>query len=280
MIIETLASGVVLGSGALMVRALGLRGWPMLALGYIVGTAVYIVVGVVQVALPLPTTPWVTMPATVAVALTVALVSWRRGADLRVSLRWSTVVVVATVAWVALWRAANMLTWHVDSLVYLQMGAQLTWGNLEHTLTPHLLSARLLGIPLVHAPASLTNDYYLRAAVPTMALALGAAVVWFFMQGAGQRLSARDVRIVAVLGVAVLATSNRVVWHSLYINGHLMAGAFLLMVAGCSWLLIHGRISPALGLTMQGLAAAALTASRPEGAVLAALAIAPLVVHV
>lgn len=280
MIVEIAAILAVLVGGVTLMRAVGFTGWALVPVSFLAGTGVYLLVGLVQVALPISTSPVITMVATAVIPAVVWAAMLARGKDVSLSPRYAAVSAVGAVAAVVIFRFANLLVWHVDSLVYLEMGALLAWGHFETDPSNYLLTARMLGIPLIHAPASLTHDYYLRSAVPLLAVATLALLLWLFREGTRGALSRRSTLIIAALAVGLLVTSNRVIYHSFYLNGHLMAGAFVLMIAGTAWLMATRpalRVAPLM--TIQLLAIPALVITRPEGAVLVALALLPMALH-
>ncbi len=280
MAVEVLAILATFVGGSALMRMWGLRGWGLVPLGFIAGTALYIAVGLAQLVGPFPTTPVWTMLVTGVVPLAVWVVLALRKRD--VAVPWTATIgsLAGIVGLTVLLRSANMLAWHVDSHDYLGMGAELARGHFEGSPRETLLTTRLVGIPLIHAPASLTNDFYLRSAVPLLAVATFAAIVWFFLRGTSHLVDRRTVTILTIAGLAFLITSNRVVHHVFYINGHLMAGSFVLVIAAGAWLLAT-RSNRVEVRTLQAailLVIPALVVTRPEGAVMAAVALLPLLI--
>ncbi len=277
--VELAAILATLVGGVTVLRVAGLRGWPLLPAGFVTGTALYILVGTVQVVSSLTTSPVLTMVVTAVVPGVVWVIAAIRGRDVGLDPLKAGLALLAVIAAVLVLRVANLLVWHVDSLVYLEMGALLAWGHFDSALNPYLLTARLIGIPLIHAPASLVDDYYLRSAVPLLAAATFAVLVWIFREGTRGLVSRRTALTIAVAGIVLLVTANRVVYHVFYLNGHLMAGTFVLMIAGAAWVLAtrdDARRAPLL--TMLLMAIPALVVTRPEGAVIVGLALVPLLV--
>lgn len=280
MAVEVLAILATFVGGTTLMRVCGLRGWGLVPLGFIAGTALYIAVGLVQVVGPFPTTPVWTMLVTGIVPLAVWLTLVLRKRDVAVPWRAAIGSLAGIVGLTVVLRSANMLAWHVDSHDYLGMGAGLAQGHFEESTPERLLTTRMIGIPLIHAPASLTDDFYLRSAVPLLAAATFAAIVWFFHRGTSHLVDRRTVTILTVVGLAFLITSNRIVHHVFYVNGHLMAGSFVLVISAGAWLLATRRNQVEVR-TLQAailLVIPALVVTRPEGAVMAAVALLPLLI--
>ena len=280
MAVEILAILTVFLAGTAFVRMCGLRGWGVVPLGFIAGTALYIGVGLVQLVTRFPTTPVITMVVTAVVPLLVWAVLLFRRRDVAVPWKPALASVVAVVGLTVIFRLAHMFSWHVDSHDYVGIGAQLARDHFGEFPREQLLTARLVGVPFVHAPASLTNDYYLRSAAPLLALATFAAIVWFFHRGTRHLVDQRTVTILTIAGLAFLVTSNRVVHHVFYVNGHLMTGTFVLVIAAAGWLLATRRnsVEPRTLVALILVVLPALVVTRPEGAVMGAIALLPLVI--
>lgn len=268
----------VLVGGTLTMRMVGLRGWALVPVGFVAGTGLYLAIGFLHVVLPgVTTSPILTIVLTAAVPGIVWVSQTARGKDVGVSPWWTLSTLAGVASAVMALRGARLLAWHVDSHVYLEMGGLLARGLFDVNPSNYLLTARMLGIPLVHAPASLTNDYYLRSAVPLLAAATVGLVVWLFLQGARRLVDRKTLLILAALGVALLVTANRFVYHAFYVNGHLMTGTFVLALAGTAWVLATRQTVPNGPLVaLHLLVIPGLVITRPEGALMAAIAILPM----
>jgi hypothetical protein len=283
MIVELLSVGALLAGGCATLRAGGLRGWAVLPLGFLAGICLFLAVGLVQVITPLPTTPVLTLAVTAGAPVGWWLTRLRRGADVAVPVGPALLVVASLAAAVALLRAANLVKWHTDSLRYLMAGKLLADGTYPTAMSTHDLIKRLIGVPLLHAPAHLGGEYYLPSVTALLAAATVAALVWFFREGMHGVLAAPHLATLTLLGVLLLVTGNRFVFSAFYVNGHLLTGALVMCVAGCGWLLAgtgrygaDGADGGARALRwLQLLAVPALVVTRPEGPVFAGLALLP-----
>lgn len=288
MIPELLAVGAMALGGCALMRAAGLRGWGVVPLGFLAGACLFVTIGLLQVALFLPTTPAVTIALTAAGPVAWWLVRWRRGHDVLVSLPIAGLVAVVLAATVWLLRMSDLMKFHTDSIHYLMSGWLLAEGTYRADASAELFTKRGLGVPYLHAAANLDgSELYLRSVTPLLAVATLAAIVWFFAEAARGQISRGRLAAFAGLGLFALVTTNRYVFNAFYLNGHLFAAAQLLLIVGAGWLLARpadglGQTGPASGWDrrralelLQLLALPALVVTRAEGFVLAAVALLP-----
>jgi hypothetical protein len=272
-IVELLSVAAIFVGGCLLVRTAGLRGWGVLPFGLVAGVFLMCAVGLVQVTTALPTSPLLTLILTCGLPLAWWLVRLGQGHDVRIPVVYAVVTLATLAGTVVVFRAANLVKWHIDSFTYLTGGALLADGTHHIGVSPTHLTKRLIGLPVIHAPAQLAGETYLRSITPLLAAATLGILVWLFQRGLRDRLDRTMLLGFAGLAVLVLLTNNRFVFSAFYINGHLLTGIELLVIAGCGWLLLS-RDHPALRL-LQLLAIPALVVTRPEGSVLAVLALLP-----
>jgi hypothetical protein len=277
MIVELLSVVAVFAGGCLFVRAAGLTGWSIPAFGLLAGLCLQTTIGFVQVVTSLPTSPVLTLALTFGLPAAWWLVRWRGGHDVGLPVGYAVLSLAVVAAAVPVLRAANLVKWHSDSFTYVMGGAILADGTYDTAVSAHHLTKRLLAVSLIHAPASLTDDYYLRAITPLLAVATVGMLVWFFLRGAPERLDPGQLAIFAGLGALVLVTNNRFIFSAFYINGHLLVAVLLLAIAGGGWLLATRDQVPARPLmALQILAIPALVVTRPEATVLAGVALLPM----
>lgn len=280
MIVELLAMAAILVGGGAAVRTAGVSGWAVAPLGFLVGVCLLLGIGLVQVVTPVPTWPALTLALTGGAPLAWWVLWWRAGGDVTVPLRQLALVLAALVPVVAGLRAAHLAKWHTDSFTYLMAGSLLADDRYAADVATRLLAKRTLGVPLLHAPANLSGDYFFPSVHPLLAAATLAAVIWFFRRGAGSRLAPATLTLFATLGALLLLSANRFVFSAFYLNGHLLTAMLLLLIAGSGWLLARATTTgpmvpvPALML-LQLVAIPALVVTRPEGPALAGLALLP-----
>jgi hypothetical protein len=273
MMVELLSVAAVFVGGCLLVRAAGLTGWGILPFGMVAGICLQIAIALVQVVTTLPTTPVLTLILTCALPAAWWLVRWGQGHDVRIPLHFAAAVLAGLAAVVVLLRAANLLKWHIDSFTYMMTSALLAEDTYHAGMSAHQVTKRMLGVPVLHAPAQLAGESYLRSITPLLAAATVGILVWLLQRGLRDRLDRATAYGFTALAVLALVTNNRFVFSAFYLNGHLLAATLTLVIAGGGWLLLS-RDDPALR-AIQLVAIPAAVVTRPEGALLAALALVP-----
>lgn len=276
MIVEILCILAVFAGGCAFVLAAGLTGWGVPALGYLSGVALSIVIGFVQLLSPLPSSPALTLALTVALPAAWWIIRRRRGEGGTVPWSFVAIGVACVVGLVAVLRPANLVKFHWDTNRYLMVANMLADGTFFAGANSELLTKRLIGVALFHAPARLHGEDYLRAATPLLALATLAALAWFFHQGARRWCDSRQIALFAGLGVLLLVSTNRFVFHTFYLNGHLLVAAFFLVVVACGWLWFVRAEVPGFALAaMPVIAIPAMVLTRPEAPLMAVVALLP-----
>lgn len=276
MINELLVVAVIFVGGCAAMRVLGVSGWWLPGLGFLAGICLYLGIGFVQVATWLPTSPAITLVLTVGLPVGWWVLRWRRGGDVGVRVLPAVASMAGLFAAVVALRAANALKWHTDSLDYLIVARLLAEGHYRSTNTMLLVSTRQLGAPLLHAPANLDGELYLRSITPLLAVATIVTLVWFLRQGMRIGSGRLGFGLAAALLVLLMVTNDRVIHHAFYLNGHLLTGAVVLLAAASGWLLAVGGEQPRRALMgLQILAIPALVITRPEGALMGVLILLP-----
>jgi hypothetical protein len=279
-IVELMTLLTMLAGGTALLHLLGSRGWGLPFLGFAAGVALYICVGFVQAMTFLPTTPILTLLVTLLVPVTAWAVTMVRVPARRPRLPGALVLaaasVVATcgVGFFARW--ANLAAWSPDSFRYLMVSSLLA-QNQYGVASPGLVAKRILGVPLLHAPAGLDGEFYLTSITPAIAVAVLGSLAWFAWTALRETVPKPILIPSIVVGVALLASVNRFVFHAFYVNGHMLFGMLLLVLAGSCWLLIRGERPerPALQVLIL-LALPALVVTRAEGSLVVVLAMLPL----
>jgi len=266
-------------AGAVMLHSVGLRDWSVWPLGLVTGLALYFSLGALQVATPLPDHPAVAYAGTLAAAA--AFACWRapRLRDALPHWRSGAVAGAGIAAVVMVTRTVHIVRWHVDTFEYFKVAALMTQGHLDDGTFIDALDKRLLGVPMMHAPALWWDEWYLRSVTPLVGIACLTIVVWVVHQGVRGSLGQRLGWVVPVLAGLALALTNRFQFHALYLNGHLLAATFLVALVGCAWLYLDSAGVPEPALIAVVMAASAgLVVTRPEGGLLAGLALVSFVV--
>jgi len=278
MILEILSMLIVFAAGCMFVRTFDVKGWELPAFGFFAGLSIQVVVGTIQVVVGLPTHPYLNLSLTLLLSLAWFVICFRRGVDLSFKPIPSVISIAVIILLVMFFSNANTVNWHTDSFRYLLAGNLIAGGNYSYVnLGSSIIEQRLLAVPIIHAPANLQGEYYLHSVFPLMALSTVMILAWFLSNGLRGKLNNRLVWQFTALGVLLLITNNRFIFHAFYINGHLLFATLFLIIAGCSWLLVSDpKINSKFLLAMQALAIPVLVVTRPEGAIAAGLALLPL----
>lgn len=273
-------------SGAMILHAAGVRSAVLPALGFIVGTSLAVAISIAFALMGLPTRPpW---PLLTLWGLAAGVwVGTRRRRTEPISWRLVAISIAALAAAVFSFEHLHLVSWHTDSFRYTMMAGLFARDGFEF-MTGELLTRRLPAFPLMHAPAALVDRHYLRSFAPVLALATTYVLGWIVWRGLepvakpGTEAS-RELQLerrarcwCTAAAVLLLLTNNRFVWNGFYLNGHLLFAAHLLVLSGCGWLrLRHGTLTAGPTMLIQSLAAFELALLRPEGPLMAALALLP-----
>lgn len=272
---EFLFLSVVLLFGWSLLRLLGLKGWGAIPAGFVAGGFGLVAIGLLFVVAGLPTHPAWLVGTMLLIALACALAGIRRVTTHDSYMLIAGLAVLGVLVFVL--REVNLVKYHIDTFRYL-LSSQLLVENQYGLASLNLLTKRMLAAPLLHAPAALYGEYYVRAFTPLLALCLLAFMVWLLRQGirvAPER--AGQLSWFTVLMVLLLASNNRFVWNAFYLNAHLFFAIAFLTIAACGWLLATRRDIDRLPLyALIALALPALIVARPEGFLAAGLALLPL----
>ncbi len=259
--IEVLASVLWTGTGLVLARSTGVRGVVAMALAPVLGMAAYVSVGTLLLAVGLPAR-W---PVVAAILLVGVVGLGMRVADLNGRDLVQGAALLTVVALVALLLASTLApTITADSYRYLLTAGLLQSEDGLRLASSQLLQKRMIGLPLLHAPAAAGRGYVFVIA-PMAAGAVLALLV-------ATRGRVRGALLVAIAAALALATANRFIFHGLYVNGHLVIAAWAL---GHVALTLRGVRTGHHAAPLQGVMLAAIAVTRPEGFLLVLLLAAP-----
>lgn len=224
----------------------------------------------------LPSYPALTLALSWAVIAGGLTLDFRRGRGLMAIVNVGTAgAFTALLGIVATFRMLNLVTWHSDSFRYAMVSALVSDSHVAEMST-NLLTKRMWGFPVLHAPAQIIGEYFFRSLAPLLALSTLWTLAWMVMEGL--RLSGATKRaqcLMAWAAAILLASNTRFLWNAFYVNGHLLCALSTLVVAGASWLRVRGAAPALTYALLQNLPIPVLVATRPEGALMAGLAILP-----
>ncbi|MBY5161213.1 hypothetical protein [Salsipaludibacter albus] len=276
MVIELAVVLLLLATGVLLLQAVGWSGWAVLPLGWLVGLAVHVAVIHVQAVLRIPTSALFPLALVTAVAALAWLFGRRSGRAVPFDPLVVAVTVVAVAGVVVVAWEANLVRYHYDSIRYLVATSVIAQGDIA-SLSENLFMKRLSSASLLNTYAFLGDGFYLRSLIPLTSLSTLATLYWVLQVGLPRVTTVRRAAPVAgVLGIGLLVSNYGYLWHSFYINGHLLFAAFALMATGAAWLLALEVAPPRVGLVVMMLAGVVgALLSREEAPLLVALVLVP-----
>ncbi len=276
MIIEVIAILLLVFGGVALLGAVGFSGWMLIPVSFVVGICLYVSISYLQALVGLSSSPLVTFGILFGISTVLfTYIGLTRGYKITINIAVAAILsIIGLLALITVIRAANLVEYHYDSIRYLIVGSLIESNNLDW-ISPNLLRKRYSSVAILHAPANLAGEFYLRSLHPLVGLSTLGLLFWFSYEGLKQAIPRKEAIAFALIGTLLLLTNSGFVWHSFYINGHLLVAAFLLVVVGTGWLAASDSGSRRELLCLQAVGVAGLVLSRPEGALIAPLALLP-----
>jgi hypothetical protein len=268
--VEVIFAAWLAVAGALLLTptARWIPAWGAVFLAPIVSTALFVLTGLALVSVSMFSVEMsVGLVSIVALAVFVMCIL-RRSVTLW-WLVWSVggAVIIAVVVTVVTLQVP-MVRLTTDSFHYLMSsGALVRSGTLEGVADIFLLK-RQLATPLLHTLGVETGRGYVSFWTPLLGVATFGTLTW--LAQAGLRAMAVPRRWQWTLLISALAfslTSNRVMYHFFYINGHMLFASLLLVGVGLGWMAV--RTGSWALLLPASLAFAALVPLRAESVIVA-----------
>lgn len=174
-------------------------------------------------------------------------------------------------------REANLVSWHSDSFQYLRVAALIAEDNFD-MMNTNLAEQRMISTPAMHFLSFYFDEHYVRSAAPLVSVSIISIIVFTALSYFGGSFLKNWKQLVAVgVSILFLVSINRFVFHSFYVNGHLLLAACVLAIAANVALLASGRSgSRPFAYILIGASIMVACFTRPEGFMLAALALGPL----
>lgn len=278
-IAELVTIFALLFGGAFLVRAAGLQGWGLPALAFIAGIAFMVIIGSLQVISRWPANPVSTLILALLIPMGIWLWRYNKGAASFFPVLPSILFSAAAAAAAAGLHAAKLLNLSPDSYRYAQLGSLFESGNMAYA-QPTLLLKRLLGVPLLHAPANLADHFFLASITPLLSLATVAILAWYCQKGLQTVHDSLFANWLLPSAAALLLLSNQFfIYNAFYVNGHVLYAAFLLLLAGSGWLYACNADVPRTALaTLMICAVPAMIFTRPEAGLHVGLALLPVLI--
>lgn len=262
--------------GCALLHATGFRGWMLAPFGFYAGLAIHVLVGSILLMAGARQAHLIGLGLTLFLPMLWWVLATSRRGEILISMRMIMFWLLVLLVIVGISFSTNLVKWHSDSFRYLMMGSLIAKDGFRF-ITPELLSQRMIALPLLHAPAALAGDIYLRSLTPLIGGSTLGMLGWFAWRGLRDKLPSAVALLLSVCAVLALATANRFVWNSFYINGHLLMAAAMLVFAGCGWLIFRHEVGDRALFALQLLSIPLMVFSRPEGVLVAGVLLVPAV---
>ncbi|MDR2600768.1 MAG: hypothetical protein LBC73_10910 [Oscillospiraceae bacterium] len=279
MIVELICLSLILLGGFAFVYTMGIRGVAAISLGFIMGLAIQVIIGTVLIMINVPYNAVITVGLTFLLPFLLLIYTCIKGITSISFIRLLTYIAVSIAVvtiTVTLLFNEGFVKWSYDSMRYL-LSSQIMYENRLELLSEDLLTKRMFGVPIIHSPAQIVGEVYLRAVFPLLGIATFTTLMCFIYQGLKKRVSKKTMWFLVFAGGLLLLTNNRFVWNSFYINGHLFCAALALVISGCAWFMVSDdNKSKKRLLAIIIVAIPALVLTRSESILVAALAVLPI----
>jgi len=208
--------------GSFLIRTSGIQGWILPSLGFVMGIALMLILGTIQVVTNQPTTPVSTLFLTLLIPIGIWLWFYNKGKTSFFRIVPAIMVLSAFTAAIIVLHAAKLLNLTPDSYRYAQVGSLFESGNMGFAQASLLLK-RLIAVPLMHAPANLADHFFLTSITPLLALATAAILAWFCQKGLQVKQDSWWAVYLFPIAAALLLTTNQFfVYNAFYVNGHIL----------------------------------------------------------
>ena len=156
-----------------------------------------------------------------------------------------------------------------DSFAYILNGRTLAINGLNPQSAGWLSSFGVM-LPVLQASSIALDESYLYALSPLLGITLLATSGVLIYQGAQQYTAQRYLaRLIAVVSVLVLGSSNFVIFHTFYVHTNILEAAFLVNAVGNAWLGLAQKKRSWLALSL--VAWLGFSLGRPEAPLVALL---------
>ena len=248
------------------------------AASYLVGTAVVVISAGVYFAV----TGRSSFTVILGFAVGIGVLSWRDQAKSFPDCMLSRSDVSAVTA--TLLGSASLVAWATsagvgilspDSIDYLA-GADVFGQGLFSVVPADTLQTRMIAMQVLHAPVRMVGGVAATSVSPLAGLAVLALLASLVHRLSVDAVGVPRARILAVLGATVLVSIPWFVDVAFYINAHiLVAGLLLFLVGAIAQDSDRSQTSGHFGLAL-AVSALAIALSRPEGLIVASIALIPL----
>ena len=281
MINEIFFLSIIFLSGSIFAYVLLKDKHAVYALGFIIGSAVQIVIGTFLIMTGFPVSPVVNVLLVFLVSIVCFIFRKKLSCVLEIKLfnallfTLVSVFVISIVVYSLFYEGWAKYT--NDSFEFLDLALVLA-GRGGSVLGQYYLTSRLFGPALLQLPATAAGELYLRAVFPLLGISVVLALLWFVYRGCCGRVRTGKLLACVILSGLLLISNNRFIFHSFYIHSHMVCAAMVLTVSACGWLMIHDKKEYQNGyLAIISVALFALIVSRAESVIIGIFALIPLI---
>ena len=268
-------------AGSIFTGASSLGKFSIPALGFIIGCALQIIIGTILAFTGKPVSPILNI--LLVLGFSIAWLFYKKKTtflkDIRLSkillyiaLPFSIITIFTIYFFNEGWARYSGDSWGI--LRTLQDIAQ----NGALYISPLDITTRLFGSILLHLPATVAGEFYMRAVLPLLGISIIFALMWFVYIGCGRALQAKKTILLVIMAGLLLLSNNSFIFHSLYIHTHLICAAMALLITGCGWLMVRDKPENRNGyLAIIVIAIPAFILTRTESVMIASMAIIPMI---
>lgn len=289
MFIEYISILSLLIVGCALLHAFGINGIILLPLGLICGTSVFILVGYAQATLNISSTFLFPLFFTffffsflILITTTCRINRINKHLWFFSKITYNEILIILlllllTAFTVFLFYKSHLFKFHFDSYRYLITGSLLFNGNID-SISPNLLEKRFSSVAILHSLGNYSGNLHLHTLTPLLSISGLVLLIWSIHKTFSNDIPSNLLIFFSLIGPFTLLSTHGFVWHSFYINGHLLFGLFLLTFTCSGWHLVRNdtrEVSKNCLICIKCFSIAGLVLTRPEGPLIGLFAILP-----
>lgn len=206
-----------------------------------IGAAGYLLMALVSLLVLETLDPGAVLIVSLGVSVLLAVVQMIRRGIRREELAWMLAGAGLALITVLVARYFHLTRLTPDSLRYLLASNDLVLpGGLAEMNRTDLMT-RQIGLPALHSLSDLAGRRYLASLGPLFGAFGFALFVWLAVEMTREGTDRRRRMLLVGAAILFLASSNRLVYDSFYINTHIQMAAYVLIAVAGAWLAVSGR---------------------------------------
>jgi len=251
------------------------------ALGFIIGSAMQIVIGTFLVITGLPVSPIVNVCLVFLVSIVCFVFRKKFSFIFKINILKASLFMLLSVFVISIvvYNLFNegWVKYTNDSTFFLSTIQTLARSG-GSALELWFSTTRTYGMALLHLPATVIGELYIRTVFPLLGISLVLALMWFVYRGGFGKVRTRKLITLVILSGLLLISNNRYVFNAFYIHTNLLCAAMALTISACGWLMIHDKTEyQNRYLAIISVTLFALIVSRAESVIIGFMALIPLI---